>query len=131
MDASCIRLNRQDSAAVHGNTFEEIREIASDRYINSVGANPQSASYLANLWVLLDAPQEAEKTAQVLLTYHPAVADRANAISTLKMLAFAECSGEIEDDLIETSRSLYEDLWGKHTPPDEMQAQQEIDAFLG
>ena len=125
------QIKSQDSAAVHANTFEEIREIASDRYINSVGANPQSASFLANLWVLLDAPQEAAKTAQALLTYHPSLVDRAHAISILKMLAFAESRGEIEDDLVETSRSLYDDLWGKHTPPDEMPAQQEIDAFLG
>ena len=59
---------------------EEIRKSASDRYINSVEANPQSAPHLANLWVLLDAPQEAVKTAQALLTYHPSHADRAHAI---------------------------------------------------
>ena len=121
----------QDNAAFHDNTLEEIRKTASDRYINSGEANPQSAPHLANLWVLLDAPQEAARTAQVLLTYHPSVTDRANAISTLKMLAFAECRGEIEGGLVETSRSLYDDLWGKHTPPDEMPAQREIDAFLG
>ncbi len=125
------QMKRQDNAAVHDNTFEEIRKSASDRYINPGEANPESAPHLANLWVLLDAPQEAAKTAQVLLAYHPSVADRANAISTLKMLAFAERGGEIEDELVEASRSLYDVLWGKYIPPDEMHTQQEIDAFLG
>ncbi|MDE2686445.1 MAG: hypothetical protein OXI16_02955 [Chloroflexota bacterium] len=125
------QMKRQDNPVVHDNTFEEIRRIASDRYINSGEANPQSAPHLANLWVLLDGPREAAKTAQVLVAYHPSLADRAYAISTLKMLAFAECREELGDDLVETSRSLYDDLWGKHTPPDEMPAQQEIDAFLG
>ena len=125
-------IERQDNAAFRDNTFENIRKIASDRYINSVEAKPQSAPHLANLWVLLDAPQEAAKTAQVLIAFHPSLADRAHAIATLKMLAFAECEGEIEDDdLVETSRSLYDYLWGKHTPQHEIHAQQEIDAFLG
>ena len=124
-------MKRQDNPSVHDNTFEEIRKIASDRYLNSVEANPQSAPHLANLWVLLDAPQEAAKTAQILLTYHLSLADRAHAISTLKMLAFAECRGEIGNELVEASRSLYDDLWGKHTPQHELHARQEIDAFLG
>ena len=125
------QMKRQDNAVFHDNASEEIRVIASDRYINSVEANPQSAPHLANLWVLLDAPQEAAKTAQVLLTYHPSHADRAHAILPLKMLAFAESRGGLANDLVEISRSLYEHLWGKHTPRDEIHAQQEIDAFLG
>ena len=59
------QMKRQDNAAIHDDTSEEIRKIASDRYINSVEASPQSAPHLANLWVLLDAPQEAAKTAQI------------------------------------------------------------------
>ena len=125
------QLKRQDNAVFHDNASEEIRVIASDRYINPVEANPQSAPHLANLWVLLDAPQEAAKTAQVLLTYHPSRADRAHAILPLKMLAFAESRGGLANDLVEISRSLYDHLWGKHTPRDEIHAQQEIDAFLG
>ena len=125
------QMKRQDYAAVHDDTSEEIRKIASDRYINSVESNPQSAPHLANLWVLLDAPQEAAKTAQVLLTYHPSHADRAHTIPALKMLAFAESRGGLSNDLVETSWSLYDNLWGKHTPRDEIHAQLEIDAFLG
>ena len=56
-------IKRQDNAVVYDNTFEEIRKVASDRYINPGEANPQSAPHLANLWALLDAPQEAAKTA--------------------------------------------------------------------
>ena len=123
------QMKRQGHAGVHDYTWKEIRKIASDRYINSVEANPQSAPHLANLWVLLDAPQEAVKTAQALLTYHPSHADRAHAIPLLKMLAFAESTGTLGNGLVETSRSLYDNLWGKHTPQDEIQAQQEIDAF--
>ena len=125
------QMKRQDNAAIHDDTSEEIRKIASDRYINSVEASPQSAPHLANLWVLLDAPQEAAKTAQILITYHPSNADRAHAIPTLKMLAFAESGGALANDLVETSQSLYANLWGKHTPRDEIHGQQEIDAFLG
>ena len=125
------QMKRQDIAAVHDDKSEEIRNIASERYINSVEVNPQSAPHLANLWILLDAPQEAAQTAQILLTHHPSRADRAHAIPTLKMLAFAESRGGLANDLVEISRSLYDHLWGRHTPRDEIHAQQEIDAFLG
>ena len=124
------QMKRQDNAAIHDDKSEEIRKIASDRYINSVEVNPQSAPHLANLWVLLDAPQEAAETAQVLLTYHPSHTDRAHTIPLLKMLAFAESRGGLAHDLVEASRSLYDNLWGKHTPRDEIHAQQEIDVFL-
>ena len=126
------QMKRQDNAAVHDDTYTEIRKIASARYINNaVIVNPQSALHLANLWVLLNAPQEAVKTTQILLTYYPSHADRAHAIPALKMLAFAGSKGELANDLVETSRSIYYNLWGKHTPEDEIQAQQEIDALLG
>ena len=124
------QMKRQGNATVHDNSLEVIRIIASDRYINSAEANPQSAPHLAKLWVLLDAPQEAAKTFQVLLSHHPSHADRAHAITSLKMLEFAASRGELANDLVETSRSLYDNLWGKYTPPDEIQTQQEIDAFL-
>jgi len=48
----------------------------------------------------------------------------------VEMLAFAESRGGLAHDFVEVSRSLYENIWGKHTPQDEIQAQQEIDAFL-
>ena len=125
------QMKRQGNLVCHDNTSEEIQKIASDRYINSVEANPQSAPHLVNLWILLDAPQGAAKTAQVLLTYFPSYADRAQAIPLLKMLAFAESRGELGSDFIEISRSIYATLWGKHIPRDEIHAQQEINAFLG
>ena len=112
------QMKRQGNAAVHDNTFKEIRKIASDRYINSVEANPQSAPHLANLWVLLDAPQEAAKTVQVLVSHCPSHTDRAHAIPSLKMLAFAGSRSGLANDLAETSRLLYDNLWGKHTPRD-------------
>ncbi len=124
------QMKHQDKAVCRDNTSEEIRKVASDRYINSVQANPRSAAHLANLWILLDAPLEAAKTAQVLLTYHPSHADRVQAIPLLKMLALAESRGRLANELVETSRLLYDQLWGKHTPRDETPAQQEIDAFL-
>ena len=112
------------------------REFASDRFINSVEVNPRSAPHLANIWLLLDAPREAAKTAEVLLTYHPiraagfTHADRAHAIAALKMMAFAKSRGELADDLVEASRLLYDSLWGRYAPPEETHAQQEVDVFL-
>ena len=114
----------------------KIRGLASDRFINPVEVNPRTAPHLANLWLILDAPREAAKTAEVLLTYHPiratrfTHADRAHTIAALRMMAFAESRGQLADNLVEASRSLYDSLWGRYTPSDETRAQQEIDVFL-
>ena len=124
------KIKCQDNDAIHESTFAEIRKVTSNRYINAAETNPQSAPHLANLWVLLDAPQEAAKTAQILLTYYPSHADRAHAIPVLKMLAFAENGGELANDMVESSRSLYDNLWGKHTPENEIHARQEVDDLL-
>ena len=130
------QMGHQESTVIEAGTLAEIRKIAFNRYLNAVEANPQAAPHLANLWLLLDAPQEAAKTAEVLLTYHPIRAHRGNhaerphAIAALKMLAFAESRRELADDLVVASRSLYHHLWGQFTPTDEKHARREIDAFL-
>ena len=130
------QMGNQESTVIDAGTLAEIRKIASNRYVNAVEANPQSAPHLADLWLLLDAPREAAKTAEVLLTYHRIRAnrrihaERTHAIAALKMLAFAESRGELADDLVEASRSLYDHLWGQYTPTDEAHARQEIDGFL-
>ena len=129
-----VRLQCKTSTDV--GALVKIRELASHRFINPVEVNPRSAPHLANLWLILDAPREAAKTAEVLLTYHPiratrfTHADRAHTIAALKMMALAESRGELADDLFEASRSLYDSLWGPYTPSDETHAQQEIDVFL-
>ena len=124
-------MKRQGNPVAHDWTWNQIRHIASARYLNSVQANPQSAPHLANLWVLLDAPEEAAKTAQILRTFLLSNADRSQAIPILKMLAFAESKGRLGNDLVDVSRSLYDNLWEKHTPQEEVQAKKELDCLLG
>ena len=129
-----VRLQCKTSTDV--GALRETRGLASDRFINSVEVNPRSAPHLANLWLILDAPSEAAKTAEVLLTYHPiratrfTHADRAHTIAALRMMAFAESRGRLADNLVEASRSHYDSLWGRYTPSNETHAQQEIDVFL-
>ena len=124
------QIRRETDPRLHIDTATEIRQIASARYINAVNANQRSAPHLANLWELLDAPQEAATTAEVLLTRHRSRANRSDAIPVLKMLAFAASKGELADHLIAVPQSLYDGLWGQYTPPDEVRAREEIDALL-
>lgn len=120
----------ETDSRIHVDTITEIRRIASNRYINAVNANQQSTPHLANLWVLLDAPQEAAAAAEVLLTHHRSRANRADTIPMLKMLAFAASKGELADRLIAVPQSLYNDLWGQYIPQDEVLAREEIDTLL-
>ena len=127
---------RQDPT-LDDEAFEEMRKIAYRRFINPVSVNPQSAPYLADLWMLLDAPAEAAKTAEILLHYHPfqnrnaSYGDRGHAVPALKMLAFAQSKGQATDDMVAVSVALYDSLWGQYTTPYEEQARQEIDLLMG
>ena len=129
----------QENTTINDDALAEIRKIASHRYINAREVNPQWAPHLVNLWVLLDAPEEAARTATVLLTYHPTFIKQSNrppdinrdfVIPVLKMLAFAESRGQLRDDMIKASRSLYDNLWERYTLPNEKESRQEIDALL-
>ena len=133
------QMKYQANTTIHDDAFAEMRKIASRRYINAREANPQWAPHLVNLWLLLDAPKEAARTAKFLLAYHPTYIKESNrpphinrdfVIPVLKMFAFAERRGELQDDMIKASRSLYENLWGRFTLPDEQESRREIDALL-
>jgi hypothetical protein len=133
------QMKYQENTIIHDDILAEIRKIASHRYINAREVDPQRAPHLVNLWRLLDAPEEAARTAKFLLTYHPTYIKESNrpphinrdfVIPVLKMLAFAESRGELQDDMIKASRSLYDNLWERYTLPDEKESRQEIDALL-
>ena len=80
--------------------------------------------------MLLDAPQEAAKTAEVLLSHHKSRANRTDTIPVLKLLAFAASREELPGDLVAVYESLYDGLWGRYTPPNEIQERHAIDALL-
>ena len=133
------QIKRQGSTAILDDASVEIRRIAALRYINPKDLNPHIAPYLADLWVLLDAPVEAAETAKVLLTYHPTFTrkstryprvNRELAIPALRMLAFAADREVLADEMVETARSLYQKLWGSYTPPDEKEARRDVDNWL-
>ena len=133
------QMKRQGNTAINEDALAEIRQIADHRYINAKEANQRMALHLTNLWVLIDAPEQAAKTANVLLTYYPAYTKKFNryplinrelVIPVLKMLAFAESRGKLADDMVQTARSLYDNLWGSHTPPNENEAREDVDTWL-
>ena len=124
------QIRHQEDTRVHVDTAMELRQIASYRYINAIEANRWSAWHLANLWVLLDAPEEAAKTGEVLLVCHQSRPVRTDAIPVLQMLAFAASRGALIEHRVSTLRALYNDVWGQYTPPEEIHEQQEIGAFL-
>ena len=80
--------------------------------------------------MLLDAPEEASKTSEVLLSCHQSRAERTDAIPVVKMLAFAASRGALAEHRFSALRALYDDLWGQYTPREEIHERQEIDSFL-
>ena len=119
-----------DNLDIGADVIAKIRNIASYRYVNIKCINLQSLLHFANLWKLLDAPMEAEASAQLALTFYQSDMDRNHKIATLKMLAFAKIKGKLSQEFDKTSLILYNDLWESYTPPHESASRQEIDTLL-
>ena len=94
----------------------ELRRIASSRFGNVRGMNPTELRYLGELWLLLDAADEASKTAMAIVSLPQPKLDRAQRIIALKLLAFAASKGVLEAEAEREIPSLYSSLWNSYTP---------------
>ena len=108
----------------------ELRRIASSRFGNVRGMNPTELRYLGELWLLLDAADEASKTAMAIVSLPQPKLDRAQRIIALKLLAFAASKGVLEAEAEREIPSLYSSLWNSYTPIEEQNERQQIDNML-
>ena len=108
----------------------ELRRITSGR----LGAVKRSVLselyYLAQIWILLGAFDEAERTAMDILSLQePGHLERTYHILTLRLLAFAASGGRAVG-LADVITALYNQLWSGYTPAEESSDRQEIDDLL-
>ena len=108
----------------------ELLRIASSRFGDLRGMNPTELRYLGELWLLLDAADEASKTAMAIVSLPQPKLDRVHRIIALKLLAFAASEGRLEAEAEREIPSLYSSLWNSYTPIEEQAERQQIDSML-
>ena len=108
----------------------EFTRIASDRFGDGKQFGLDALRYWGLLWLLLDAVEEAEKTATAICRFPLRADDRDYKIMALELLALASSSRPPARDLADYAVALYRELWPGYTPHDEFSDRQRIDDML-
>ena len=109
---------------------DEFTLVASDRFGDGRQFGLDALRYWGLLWLLLDAIEEAEKTAAAICRFPLRADDRGNKIMALKLLALAASSRPPNPDLADYTAALYRELWPGYTPHEELSDRQRIDEML-
>ena len=125
----CAREGRAD-AQYHEMIAAEFISIASDRYRTSSQFDLEALNYWGQLWLLLDAVDEAEQTAVAIISFNPNFHDRASSILALKLFAMIANTKKLAPITAEYTASLYDQLWSSYTPHEEHADRQQIDEKL-
>ena len=130
------RISRDDISAgtterVEGLTSTEFRHIALERFGDVIGADLESLWFLGNLWLALDAPDEAERTAMAIIAFPQRQLNRTYLIFALKLLAFSVSKRRPSSLALNQTTLLYERLWASpYTPSGEQEERQTVDDML-
>ena len=108
----------------------EFTRVASQRFGDGRQFGLDALRYWGLLWLLLDAIEEAEKTAVAICRFSLRADDRGYKIMALKLLALAASSRPPNPDLADYTAALYRELWPGYTPHEEFSDRQRIDEML-
>ena len=110
---------------------EELRGLASARFSNLRGFGLEELHYLGQLWILLDAPEQAEETAMAMIALQkPNRLRRIYDVLALKLLAFSASKQGSAPWIKKEIAVLYRQLWSSFTPAEERTLRQEVDSLL-
>lgn len=112
----------------------ELVRIASDRFDAGGQFDLESLRCWGELWLLLGAVDQAERTAMAIVSFPLRAADRDSRILTLRLLGMVVRKRQPRYAIREYAAPLYSQLWPVlgGTPTEEAEARREIDeAFAG
>ena len=110
---------------------EELIHIASNRFSEGVQVDFETLRFWAQLWLLLGAVDEAERTAMAICAFPLRAHDREYKILVLKLLALVGSKQKLTPGSTECFKLFYSQLWpGYTTPTEEHIDRQKIDEFL-
>ena len=103
---------------------------ASDRFGDGTQFGLQALQYWGQLWLLLEAVDEAEQTAMAMLTFPSRLRERGCEILVLKLLALAASKRKLPAAIEGVLVSTYHHLWSSYTPSEERDDRCRIDEQL-
>ena len=108
----------------------EIRRGASDRFGDGAQFGLEALQYWGQLWLLLEAVDQAEQTVMAMLTFPPRLRDRGCEILVLKLLAIAASKRKLAAEIESVLVSTYHHIWSSYTPSEERDERRRIDEQL-
>lgn len=105
----------------------ELVRIASDRFGDGGQFDLEALRFWGQLWLLLDAIDEAEQTAIAISAFPLGQRDRTDKILVLKLLTLVDSKRKLSPELGDYVEEIYSQLWSIYTPDQERGDRQQID----
>ena len=114
----------------HTNFLHEMGSRIAARYRNSRSTGIATLKYQAMIWQLLEAADAALETVELMLEYHQKVMERGDYVMAMSLLVLAARQKEATPRVTRTIRYIYDHLWRNHTPREELELRQSVEALL-
>ncbi len=111
-------------------TTAEITRVASERFGDGTQFDLEELQSWGQVWLLLDAIDEAQRTAMEILRFPRTRRNRVNEILVLKLLALVASKRKLAPMIGELLVSTYRHLWSGYTPREEGDDRRRIDELL-
>ena len=108
----------------------ELVRVASDRFSDEGQLDLETLRSWGQLWLLLDATDEAEQTAIAMCSFPLREHDRAYKILILKLFALVDSKKRLPPEIEDYVASLYRQLWSGYTISEELEDREQIDEML-
>ena len=108
----------------------ELVRVASDRFGDGGQFDLETLQSWGQLWLLLDATDEAEQTAIAICAFPLREHDRVYKILVLKLFALVASKRNLAPEIEGYVASLYRQLWPGYTTSEELEAREQIDELL-
>ena len=108
----------------------ELVRVASDRFGDGGQFDLETLRSWGQLWLLLDATDEAEQTAIAICAFPLREHDRVYKILVLKLFALVASKRKLAPEIEGYVASLYRQLWPGYTTSEELEAREQIDELL-
>ena len=106
----------------------EFHNVASERFDDGGRCSIDELRLWGELWLLLNATNEAEHTAVAIMVVLRRTHHRAYGILVLKLLAFVDSERKLGPELVSHARSLYSEIWpSSYTADEERDDRRKID----
>ena len=118
------------SDTLHEEINAEILREASDRFGDGTQFDLESLRFWGEIWVLLEAVDQAEQTAMAILAFPRTGRERVNEVLVLKLLALVASKRRLAAAMESHLVSTYRHLWSSYTPNEERDDRHRIDEQL-